>query len=167
MSETYRGAVDNFNERDPLGTTDDEARFVFDEWDRRARTSDVAGLMDLYYDDAILESPLVPRILKRASGTLVGREAIGRFLAEGTRRRPNPLVRWHRSGTYLWDGTTLSWEYLRATPEGDQVDIAEFMQLRGPKITVQRIYWGWFGTELLIANAIQHEHEPSEPEQHG
>jgi hypothetical protein len=31
----------------------------------------------------------------------------GGFLAEGTRRRPNHLVRWHRSGDFLCDGRTL------------------------------------------------------------
>jgi hypothetical protein len=32
------------------------AGFVFDEWGRRARTRDVAGLLRLYSDDATLES---------------------------------------------------------------------------------------------------------------
>jgi hypothetical protein len=84
--------------------SEDDARFIFQEWDRRARTRDTPGLLELYTDDAVLESPLVPRI--------------------------------------------------RAAPEGDQVDIAEVMDLRGPRIAVHRIYWGWFGTEMLIANAV-------------
>jgi hypothetical protein len=83
--------------------SEDDARFIFQEWDRRARTRDTPGLLELYTDDAVLESPLVPRI--------------------------------------------------RAAPEGDQVDIAEVMDLRGPQIAVHRIYWGWFGTEMLIAGA--------------
>ncbi len=105
---------------DPSGhsvATDEDARFIFAEWDRRARSRDVPDLLELYTDDAILESPLVPRILGTTSGVLRGREAIGRFLTEGTLRRPNALVRWHRNGQYLWDGRTLSWEYLRATPD--------------------------------------------------
>lgn len=145
---------------DPSGhsvATDEDARFIFAEWDRRARSRDVPDLLELYTVDAILESPLVPRILGTTSGVLRGREAIGRFLTEGTLRRPNALVRWHRNGQYLWDGRTLSWEYLRATPDGDQVDIAEVMELRGPRIAAQRIYWGWFGTEMLIANALREQ----------
>lgn len=80
---------------------------------------------------------------------------LGRFFTEGGRRRPNEFVRWHRNGSYLWDGHTLSWEYLRATPEGDQVDISEVMELTDGRIAAHRIYWGWFGTEMLINNAVQ------------
>jgi hypothetical protein len=137
-------------------TSRERAQFVFDEWDRRARTVDVAGLLELYSDDATLESPLVPRILDRPGGVLRGKAELGRFFTEGGRRRPNEFVRWHRNGSYLWDGHTLSWEYLRATPEGDQVDISEVMELTDGRIAAHRIYWGWFGTEMLINNAVQH-----------
>lgn len=133
-----------------------QAQFVFDEWDQRARTLDVAGLLELYSDDAVLESPLVPRILDRPSGALHGKADLKRFFTEGGRRRPNGLVRWHRNGNFLWDGHILSWEYLRSTPEGDQVDIAEVMELVEGRIAAHRIYWGWIGTEMLIRNALQH-----------
>jgi hypothetical protein len=133
----------------------DRAQFIFDEWDRRARSRDVEGLLELYADDAVLESPLVPRILDRPSGALHGKAELGQFFAEGGRRRPNDLVRWHRSGDFLWDGHTLSWEYQRATPEGDQVDIAEVMEIVEGHIAAHRIYWGWFGTETLIRNALE------------
>ena len=136
-------------------TSFEQAQFVFDEWDRRARTVDVAGLLDLYRDDATLESPLVPRILDRPGGVLRGKAELGRCFTEGRRRRPNEFVRWHRNGSYLWDGHTLSWEYLRAMPEGDQVDISEVMELTDGRIAAHRIYWGWFGTEMLINNAVQ------------
>jgi hypothetical protein len=140
-----------------MTTTDngrEQAQFVFDEWDRRARSLDVEGLLELYADDAVLESPLVPRILDRPRGTLRGKAELGQFFAEGGQRRPNDLVRWHRNGEFLWDGHTLSWEYQRATPEGDQVDIAEVMQLVQGRIVAHRIYWGWFGTEMLIRDAL-------------
>jgi hypothetical protein len=134
--------------------TDEDARFTFEEWDRRAR-SGAADTLNLYTDDATPESPLVPRILAVEGGLLRGKDAIGEFFTEGIRRRPTAPVRWYRSGEYLWDGHTLSWEYLRATPDGEQVDIAEYMRLRGPRIAAHRIYWGWFGTEMLITNALE------------
>lgn len=155
MTSTVTTMTGSDSSSHPVTADEHDARFIFAEWDRRARGRDVPGLLELYTDDATLESPLVPRILGPASGVLTGQDAIGDFLSEGTRRRPNTLVRWHRSGQYLWDGRTLSWEYLRATPDGDQVDIAEFMELRGPRIAAQRIYWGWFGTEMLIASALK------------
>jgi SnoaL-like domain len=141
----------------PSTASEEAARFVFIEWDRRARSRDTAGLLDLYAEDAVLESPLVPRILNQPTGVLRGKAEIGRFLAEGAARRPNELVRWYRTGSYLWDGQTLSWEYLRATPDGDQVDIVEVMELRDGLITAHRIYWGWFGTETLIRSALSKE----------
>lgn len=130
------------------------AELIFREWDRRARDRDVEGLLEFYCEDATLESPLVPRILDQPAGVVAGKEQLRRFFVEGGRRRPDDADRWHRSGTFLYDGTTLVWEYPRATPDGDQVDIAEVMELRDGRIAAHRIYWGWSGTERLIANAV-------------
>jgi len=77
------------------------------------------------------------------SGVLTGREQIRPFFQRGTDNRPNDLVRWYRTGRYHFDGQTLMWEYPRAHPDGgDQVDLAEVMDLRGPQIAHHRIYWG-------------------------
>jgi len=137
----------------PATATAADARFVHEQWHQRARARDVAGLAELYTPDAVLESPLVPRILPTSDGRLVGRAAIERFLTEGTRCRPDPLVRWQRSDQYLFDGRTLVWEYPRAAPDGDQVDIIEVCDLTGPLISRHRIYWGWYGTEIVTANS--------------
>ncbi len=127
----------------------EDAAFVFSEWDRRARAGDVEGLLSLYTADAVLESPLIPRILDRASGVLRGRDQIRPFFEAGTRARPEELVRWHRSGHYHFDGRTLIWEYPRLTPDGDQLDLVEVMELTGREIDRHRTYWGWVGTPLL------------------
>lgn len=130
--------------------TDEDAAFIYQEWDRRARAGDVNLLLDLYLPDAMLESPLIPRVLNQRNGVLRGHEQVRPFLLRGTRNRPNELVRWHRSGRYHFDGHTLMWEYPRETPDGDQIDLVEAMDLIGPKIARHRIYWGWFGTPLLV-----------------
>lgn len=132
-----------------------QARTVFERWHRYARERRVDELAALYVEDATLESPLVPRILDVPSGRLEGRERIREFFAEGTRLRPNSLVRWYRTDRYLFDGTTLVWEYPRRAPDGEQVDIVEVLDLDGDRVRDHRIYWGWFGTELLIVNAVQ------------
>ncbi len=81
---------------------------------------------------------------------LTGHEQLQAFFQRGTDQRPNELVRWYRTGRYLFDGHTLMWEYPRTHPDGsEQVDLAEVMDLRGPQITHHRIYWGWNGTPLL------------------
>jgi hypothetical protein len=53
---------------DSPAATQADAQFVHDEWDRRTRAHDLAGLLDLYLPEATLESPLVPRIMDRPSG---------------------------------------------------------------------------------------------------
>ncbi len=115
--------------------SDHDAAFIYREWDARTRAHDIDGLLDLYTPDAILETPLVPRILDRTSGVLTGRDQIRPFFQRGTDNRPTELVRWYRTGRYHFDGQTLMWEYPRAHLDGgDQVDLAEVMDLRGPQI---------------------------------
>ena len=77
-----------------------DAEFIYARWHEAARSRDVPALLALYAEDAELESPLVPVILNRASGVLRGHAQIREFLEEGTRRRPNELVRWHRDGRF-------------------------------------------------------------------
>ena len=127
---------------------------IYTQWHEYAQTRNTEALINLYADDAQFESPLVPIIMARASGVLRGRVEIQAFLEEGTRRRPNELVRWYRDGRYLASGNLLVWEYPRQTPDGEQVDILELMELADGKIRQHRIYWGWFGTQMLIASAL-------------
>lgn len=123
---------------------------IFEDWHLYAKGRSVEGLLSLYAEDAVLESPLVTAILGTTDGICTGRAEIGRFIAEGTARRPNELVRWHRSSTFGWTGQTLSWEYPHAYPGGEQIDIAEFMDISNGLIAHHRIYWGWRGVKLLF-----------------
>jgi hypothetical protein len=45
------------------------------------------------------------------------------------------------------------WEYPRATPDGEQIDIMEVMEIDASLIQAHRIYWGWKGC-LQIAPAL-------------
>jgi steroid Delta-isomerase len=127
---------------------------IYERWHEAARARDVEGTLALYAEDAILESPLVMAILdNRTTGVLKGKAEIRSFFEEGTKRRPNDLVRWYRTGIFLSNGTQLVWEYPRATPDGDQVDLVEIMDVAAGVITQHRIYWGWFGVNLLTRSA--------------
>jgi hypothetical protein len=42
---------------------------------------------------------------------------------------------------YLTDGTRLTWECPRRSPDGDQKDLVEMMEIRDGLIADQ--YWGW------------------------
>ncbi|MGH7042929.1 MAG: nuclear transport factor 2 family protein [Acetobacteraceae bacterium] len=129
---------------------------IFTEWHRAARDRDTPALLALYAPDAVLESPLVPAILDdHPNGVLRGRAELARFFAEGARRRPNELVRWWRSGQWASLGPLLIWEYPRATPDGEQVDLVEVIETAGGLIRHHRIYWGCFGVHLLTAAAAR------------
>lgn len=133
----------------------DDGERIYVLWDRYAREREVDGLLSLYAEDAVLETPLIPAILDVERGALQGHAALRHFFAEGGRRRPNELVRWHRQkDRYFFDGSRLSWEYPRAAPDGDQVDLVEVMDLAGGLIRHHRIYWGWFGVGQLLRSAL-------------
>ena len=127
-----------------------EHELIYNLWHEYASSKNVASLIELYSDTALFESPLVPILLNKSSGVLKGKDEIHEFSLEGTKRRPNELVRWYRTGNYFSKGNTLIWEYPRHTPNGDQIDILELMEIKNKKIINHRIYWGWFGTQLLI-----------------
>ena len=82
------------------------------------------------------------------------RAEIKQFFDEGLRRRPDDLLRWYRTGLFFTNGKVLTWEYPRATPHGDQIDLVEIMDVEAGKIKHHRIYWGWFGFQHLLNNAI-------------
>lgn len=136
----------------------DDGERIYVLWDRYARERDVDGLLSLYAEDAVLETPLIPAILDVERGALQGHAALRHFFEEGGRRRPNELVRWHRQkDRYFFDGSRLSWEYPCAAPDGDQVDLVEVMDLAGGLIRHHRIYWGWFGVGQLLRSALSRQ----------
>jgi steroid delta-isomerase len=145
------------NEQRPNSFVDDCER-IHREWHECARTVDTEGLLALYAEDAVFESPLVPAILdNKRDGVLRGHSELRHFFTEGAKRRPNELVRWYRTGEWLTDGRRLLiWEYPREAPDGDQVDLAEVMEIAGGKIQHHRVYWGWKGS-TLIAPALSRQ----------
>ena len=133
---------------------------IFELWHSYAQERNTVGLLSLYAEDAVFESPLVPAILDDArSGVLHGKKEIERFLSEGTQRRPNELVKWYRTGEYLTDGRMLVWEYPRETPDGEQIDILELMIIEQGLIAQHRIYWGWKGPLPAVWHASVHNIE--------
>jgi steroid Delta-isomerase len=135
---------------------------IYRQWDLHARSLDTDGLMALYAQDAILETPLVPAIFEGHNGTLRGHLEIRPFFEEGARRRPNQLVRWYRTGDWLTDGKRLlMWEYPRQAPDGDQIELLEVMEIEHGLIQHHRIHWGWFGVNQLTQNAVRKAAHPA------
>jgi steroid Delta-isomerase len=130
--------------------TDSEIRHVYEQWHACVVQRDLDGLVALYHDDAILETPLILAVLKdHDRGVLTGKAAITSFFASGLRDAGNGLGRWYRTGTFYSNGRQLTWEYPRETPDGDQVDLVEVMDIEHGLIRHHRVYWGWVGFRTL------------------
>lgn len=60
-----------------------------------------------------------------------------------------PERRRFRTG-FFTDGQHVTWEYPRQSPDGDQMDIVEVMEITDGLIAHHRVYWGWKGVDMLI-----------------
>ena len=120
---------------------------VYHDWDEALSRNDVEGLLALYADDAVLESPLVRHLLRSESDVCRGRKELRRLLEAIVWRRPD--VRPFHRMKYFTDGRTLIWQYPQATPDGEQMDFLEAMEIEDGLIRHHRVYWGWYGVEVL------------------
>jgi hypothetical protein len=97
-------------------------------WNVEQEAKDVEAAAALYTEDATLESPLT----SNRQGNSLSPEGSERVLAGCV----SPI-----EITYLPTGQHRC-ENPRATPEGDQMDFAEVMEIKGGTIHRQRVYWG-------------------------
>jgi SnoaL-like domain len=131
-----------------LAATKDHAERVYRDWDAALGGKDVDAAMALYAQDCVLESPLVSHLLHAERGLVEGREALRAFVQQVFARTP-PARKRHREG-FFTDGRKLIWEYPRATPDGDQMDFVESMELDDEGLIRRHcVYWGWFGVRVL------------------
>jgi len=128
----------------PAQTT---AETIYERWDDALGRKDVDAALALYADDASIESPLVRHLLDQEDGVVRGRDALRHFLGVVFSRTPD-LRRRYRTG-FFTDGTKLMWEYPRQTPDGEQMDFVEVMELHDGLIRRHRVYWGWRGVSVM------------------
>lgn len=128
------------------------AERIYHDWDKALSNDDVAGLLALYAPDAVLESPAVPLTLGTDSGIVRGREQLRPLLEQVAARKP-PLRTYYRTG-YLTDGKrTMIFEYPRQTPDGEQMDFVEVMEIAEGLIQRHCVYWGWRGVKVIEDDA--------------
>lgn len=132
--------------RRSTGSTGDIDR-IFHAWDEALGAKDVDAAISLYAPHATLESPLVSYLLDADAGVVEGREALRRFVERVFAHQPPQRGR-SRTG-YLSDGTRLTWEYPRASSDGEQMDIVEVMDIDDRLIQHHRVYWGWYSVAML------------------
>lgn len=132
--------------------SDAQIRHIYECWHASVINGDLEALVALYAPDAVLETPLIIATLpERTEGILKGKAEISAFFEAGFRKLRGSAARWYRTGLFFANGRQLVWEYLRATPNGDQIDLVEVMDIADGLITSHRVYWGWVGFKALTA----------------
>jgi hypothetical protein len=120
---------------------------IYHDWDQAVANNDMDALLSLYADDAVLESPLIPYLMKTESGVLKGKEQLRLLLGKVAERKP--AIRKNYKQNFFTDGKVLMFEYPRITPNGEQMDFMEVMDLVDAKIQYHRVYWGWHGVKVI------------------
>ena len=120
---------------------------IYHEWNAALARNDIEGLLSLYHKDAVIESPLIPYLLNIERGVCQGTEEIRKLIELVAERKP--AQRKYYRNPYFTDGKTLIWEYPRLTPYGEQMDFVEIMKLKDGLIMHHRVYWGWYGFNII------------------
>lgn len=132
---------------DQISELKEIAEKVHNAWNTAWSNNDIDALLDLYADNAVIESPLIPYLLKQERGICNGKEEFRKLLEIAAARKPTN--RQFYRNNYFTDGKTLMWEYPRDTTDGEQMDFVEVMEIKNGLISKHRVYWGWFGYEIL------------------
>ena len=128
--------------------TTEQIEHIFAAWDDALGAKDVDAAIALYQPDATLESPLVCHLLGTEQGVVRGRKDLRCFVSKVFANQPDKRRR-YRAG-FLADGSRVIWEYPRESPDGDQMDIVEVMEIRDGLIAHHRVYWGWVSVAMLM-----------------
>jgi SnoaL-like domain len=129
------------------GQSNPDIERIYHEWDSALSRNDVGGILALYAPDAELQSPLVSHLMKKHEGICRGRTELKQFFEILAQRKPK-VRQFYRTG-YFTDGKKIMWEYPHDTPSGEQMDFVEVMEIENGLIQKHRVYWGWFGVNVL------------------
>ena len=128
-----------------------DARRIYDEWNAGFNTRDLARVMALYADHAVIETPAVlANYPDAADGILRGKDKIHALFEKNLQALASTFEGLYRPVQFLSDGDYLTWEYPRQTPKGVQVDLFESMDIVDGLIVYHRVYWGWSGFQKLL-----------------
>lgn len=125
---------------------DQQIQAVVHAWETALANHDAEALLACYAPDATLESPVAAHLLG-GPGIVRGHDELRRFLTRVVARTPDER-QYHREG-FFTDGHRATWEYPRRTPDGQQMDFVEVMEIDDGLIQSHRVYWGWRGVEIL------------------
>lgn len=126
------------------------AERIYHGWDEALSRNDVEAIMRFYHPDIVIESPLICHLLGKEKGICQGQVELRQFIEAVATRKPS-LRKFYRE-RYFTDGKILMWEYPRLCPNGEQMDFMEVMELEDGLIRKHRIYWGWYGFNVMRNN---------------
>jgi SnoaL-like protein len=124
-----------------------DAERIYQLWDDALGKKDLEASLSLYADDATIESPLVQHLMKTKEGIVRGKDQLRRFITLVFQSNP-PQRKRFRTG-FFSDGRTIMWEYPRAAPGDDQMELVEVMEIQNGLIQRHRVYWGWYALNVL------------------
>jgi len=120
---------------------------IYRAWDDALGKRDLEASLALYADDASIESPLVQHLMKRRDGVVQGKDALREFITRVFATNPSQRKRFKQG--FFTDGRVLTWEYPRQSPDGEQMDLVEVMEIEDGHIKRHRVYWGWYALNVL------------------
>ena len=113
-----------------------------------SRQGDAEALVELFAEDATIESYLVTRVFDRKDGVCRGRAEI-RHLAQALMKRGVP---WGGHGPPIIRGNTVAIEFWAASSETETFSV-DIIEVREGKIQSLRAYAGWRAVASLTASA--------------
>ena len=122
---------------------------IYRLWDEALGKKDLEASLSLYADDGSIESPLVQHLMNTKEGIVQGKERLREFIARVFQTNPPQRKRFKQG--YFSDGRVITWEYPRVSPEGEQMDLVEVMEIENGLIKRHRVYWGWYALNVLRA----------------
>ena len=145
MIANIRTPEDNSAHAQETGKSEIER--IYRLWDDALGNKDTEAALALYAEDASIESPLVQHLLKSSQGIVQGKENLRHFIKLVFQTSP-PARKRFRTG-FFTDGRMVTWEYPRLSPDGDQMDLVEVMQIENGLIARHKVYWGWYALNVL------------------
>ncbi|MFB9265125.1 nuclear transport factor 2 family protein [Bradyrhizobium erythrophlei] len=124
-----------------------DAERIYRLWDEALGNKDLEEALALYAPDASIESPLVQHLMQTKDGIVQGKDSLREFITRVFRTNPPQRKRFKQG--FFSDGRIITWEYPRQSPDGDQMDLVEVMDIAGGLIQHHRVYWGWYALNVL------------------
>jgi predicted SnoaL-like aldol condensation-catalyzing enzyme len=129
-------------------TTQQDIERVYRLWDEALGRKDLETSLSLYAEDASIESPLVRHLLGTPRGIVQGKDALRAFITKVFQTNPPQRNRFKQG--FFTDGRVLTWEYPRRSPDGEQMELVEVMEIEDGLIKRHRVYWGWYALKVQL-----------------